>query len=43
MPIIPIYHYVNAYLVRPGAHGVDPNPRSLIVFKSLRVDPDTRR
>ncbi len=43
VPIIPIYHYVNAYLVRPGAHGVDPNPRSLIVFKSLRVDPDTRR
>jgi oligopeptide transport system substrate-binding protein len=38
VPIIPIYTYVNAYLSKGNVHGVEPNPRSLTVFKSVTID-----
>ncbi len=38
VPIIPIYHYVNAYLSRDNVNGVEPNPRSLTVFKAVRIN-----
>jgi oligopeptide transport system substrate-binding protein len=37
VPIIPVFHYVNAYLIKPTVHNVDPNPRSVVVFKALRL------
>jgi oligopeptide transport system substrate-binding protein len=41
MPIIPIYHYQNAYLYRDTVKGVEPNPRLLVDFKKIRVNgPD---
>jgi oligopeptide transport system substrate-binding protein len=38
VPIIPIYHYVNAYLSRDNVHHVEPNPRSIILFKWVYLD-----
>ena len=38
VPIIPIYHYVNAYLYRDNVKGVAPNPRLLVDFKQIRVE-----
>jgi hypothetical protein len=37
VPIIPMFHYVNAYLVKGTVHNMDPNPRSVVVFKALRL------
>jgi oligopeptide transport system substrate-binding protein len=42
MPIIPLYHYVNVSLSRDNVHGVDPNPRSITVFKNVWVDREAR-
>jgi oligopeptide transport system substrate-binding protein len=39
VPVIPIYHYVNAYLSRDNVHNVAPNPRSIVLFKSVYFDP----
>jgi oligopeptide transport system substrate-binding protein len=36
-PIIPLYHYVNVSMSRPGVEGVDPNPRGVTIFKGVRV------
>jgi oligopeptide transport system substrate-binding protein len=41
-PVIPIFHYVNTYLVKPTVHNMDPNPRSVVVFKALRLDAPSR-
>ena len=38
VPIIPLYHLVNTGLTHPWAHGVEPNPRSVTIFKGLRID-----
>lgn len=43
VPIIPIHHYTNAYLYRDGIRGISCNPRMLVVFKNLRIDPSARR
>jgi oligopeptide transport system substrate-binding protein len=37
VPVIPMFHYVNAYLVKGTVHNMDPNPRSVVVFKALRL------
>jgi oligopeptide transport system substrate-binding protein len=34
-PIIPLYHYVNKYMVRPSVKGVGRNPRGIVVPKYL--------
>ena len=36
-PILPIYTYTNSYLIADGVTGIPLNPRSLIVFKSVKV------
>jgi hypothetical protein len=43
VPVIPMFHYVNAYLIQPGVHHMDPNPRSVVVFKSLTLDAAPRK
>ena len=42
VPIIPVFHYVNAYLIKNTVHNVDPNPRSVVVFKALRLGNSPR-
>lgn len=37
VPIIPIYHYVNASLIGPNVKGLDVNPRNLIRWKELSL------
>ncbi len=37
-PIVPLFHFVNAALVRDGTIGVTANQRNLVVFKSVRVE-----
>jgi oligopeptide transport system substrate-binding protein len=37
LPIIPLYHYVNAYLFRDNVHGIPLNPRDMVNFKSVQV------
>jgi oligopeptide transport system substrate-binding protein len=36
-PIIPVFHYVNTYLMRPGVKGVPLHPRNMVVFKAVEV------
>ena len=36
-PIMPLYYYVNTYLLSPDTRGIRMNPRNLIVFKSVEV------
>ncbi len=36
-PIIPIYHYVNAYMFPPNVRGVPLNPRNMTIFKALEA------
>jgi ABC-type transport system substrate-binding protein len=38
MPIIPIYHYVNVTLLRDRVKGIEPNSRSMIVWKRVSVE-----
>ena len=37
LPIIPIYHYVNAYLHHDNVIGIPLNPRNMVNFKSVEV------
>jgi oligopeptide transport system substrate-binding protein len=37
VPIIPLYHYVNAYLFRDHVRGVPLNPRNMVIFKALEA------
>lgn len=37
VPIIPLYHYVNAYLFREGVKGVPLNPRNMVMFKAVEA------
>ena len=36
-PIIPLYYYVNSYLLRPQVKGIRAHPRNLIAFKAVEV------
>ena len=38
-PIIPLYHYVNFYLVHPSVHGWTPNPLDRRPLKQLWLEP----
>jgi oligopeptide transport system substrate-binding protein len=38
VPVIPMFHYVNAYMIETGVHHIEPNPRSVIVLKGLSID-----
>jgi len=42
VPIMPIYYYTAAFLVRPGLEGVEPNLLNRIDFARLRWSPHTR-
>ena len=37
VPIIPIYHYRNAYMFRANVHGIYLDPRNNVMFKSVWV------
>ena len=37
LPIIPLYHYVNAYVYREGVTGVPLNPRNMIMLHAVEV------
>ncbi|HLL90778.1 MAG TPA: peptide ABC transporter substrate-binding protein [Tepidisphaeraceae bacterium] len=41
-PIIPMYYYNNAYLMRPEVKGVPLEPRQLTMFNLMRVEADGR-
>ena len=36
-PIIPLYYYVNNYLMHDGVRGLSLNPRNMVVFKNVEV------
>jgi oligopeptide transport system substrate-binding protein len=38
IPVIPLYHYTNVALINPRVHGLDTNPRNLIVYKAISVE-----
>ena len=38
MPIIPLYHETNASMYRSNVHGVEANPRNLVIWKNVYVD-----
>lgn len=35
VPIIPLYHYVNKYVMRDNVKGVPLNPRNMVIFKKV--------
>jgi oligopeptide transport system substrate-binding protein len=35
--IIPVFHYVNAYLMRPGVKGVPLHPRNMTIFNAVEA------
>jgi oligopeptide transport system substrate-binding protein len=37
VPIIPLYHYVNAYLFRDDVRGVSLSPRNMVIFKAVQA------
>jgi oligopeptide transport system substrate-binding protein len=37
VPIVPLYYYVNTSVNRPHVLGVQANPRSMTIFKAVRV------
>jgi len=36
-PIIPVYHYVNAYMFREGVKGIPLNPKNMVIFKAVEA------
>jgi len=36
MPIVPVFHYVNAYLIREGVKGVPLDPRNQVMLKFVQ-------
>ncbi len=37
MPIIPLYHYVSAYLIRENVKGIPLNPRNMVMLHTVEV------
>ncbi|HVT88032.1 MAG TPA: peptide ABC transporter substrate-binding protein [Tepidisphaeraceae bacterium] len=35
VPILPLYHYVNKYVMRDNVKGIPLNPRNMVVFKKV--------
>jgi oligopeptide transport system substrate-binding protein len=35
VPIIPLYHYVNKYVMRDNVKGIPLNPRNMVIFKRV--------
>lgn len=35
VPIIPLYHYVNKYVMRDNVKGIPLNPRNMVIFKKV--------
>lgn len=36
-PIIPLYHYRNAYMFRDNVHGIAMDPKGMVMFKAVEV------
>ena len=36
-PILPLYYYVNNYLLRDNVKGISLNARNMVVFKDVEV------
>jgi oligopeptide transport system substrate-binding protein len=36
-PIVPMFHYTNAYLYRDNVFGIANNPRNMVMFKAVEV------
>jgi len=39
-PIMPLYHYVNAYLFRDQVKGLYTHPRNTVMLKAVEVQRD---
>jgi ABC-type oligopeptide transport system substrate-binding subunit len=37
-PIIPVYYYVHAYLIRPWVKGIPTDPQRMIPLQHMRVE-----